>query len=114
MKKREELVARFKEIADGLGVGFKDLGDKIKFYIEFNADFYWHDVSFLVWWKEHPYGGLNWWEDHIFDGKHRISGPGYPAYAIHKQDPVSEDELVDIIRASARYLATYKQYEHKI
>lgn len=104
-----------REIAEMYGVGFKDHGDKIEFYIHFNPDFEWHKASLLVWWKNNPEGGLNWWTDYVFDGKHRISGPGYPAYAIQDQDPISYDRLLAIVNTKVvLYFKSFKQYENRI
>lgn len=106
---------RLQDIAVKYGIGFKDLGDKVRFYIHFCPDFEWHEASLLLWWKQNPGGGLNWWEDWVFDGKHRISGPGYPAYAIHAQEPFSESELLaKIDTAVAKDLYYYKQFNHHI
>lgn len=106
---------QMKEIAEMYGIGFKDLGDKVKFYIHFNPDFEWHEASLLLWWKENPDGGLNWWEDWVFDGRHRISGPGYPSYAIHNQEPICDDALLAKVNTMlAMYFRSYKQYKHRI
>lgn len=102
-------------IASKYGVGFRDHTDKVEFYILFNPDFEWHEQSLVLWWEENPNGGLNWWEDWVFDCRHRISGPGYPAYAIFDQKPISEEELLAKIDSMVKlHVANYKQYEHKI
>ena len=104
-----------REIAKSCGVGFKFDGEEAKFYLHFNPDWEWHEVSLLIWWRRSPDGGYNWWTDYVFDGRHRISGPGYPSYAIHEQQPISEDELIAKIDKMVKtHFQSYKQYKNKI
>lgn len=105
---------RLKAIAKMHGVGFKDNGDKVKFYIKFNPDFVWHEASILYWWVQNQDGTFNWWRDYIFDGKHRIAGPGYPAYAIFDQKALTKSELIKRIDKEVSSLKSYKQYEHTL
>lgn len=107
---------KLKEIAEKYGIGFKDRGEKVEFFIHFNPDaFMWHTAALLVWWMRNDEGLLNWWTDDWFDGRHRIVGPGYPTYAIHDQEPISEEQLLTKIdRKVADMSKHYKQFNHHI
>lgn len=103
-----------RRIAEMHGIGFKDGGEETTFFIYFNADFYWHEVALMVRWKRNG-KGLNWWTDDIFDGKHRMVGPGYPAYAIHPQKPISEEALLKMIDGKVADMTKYyKQFNYHI
>ena len=103
-----------KKIAKKHGIGFRDNGDKVTFYIRFNPDFIWHEASTMWWWVQNPDGTFNWWKDYIFDGKHRIVGPGYPAYAVFEQNPVTKMELLKKIEDEVKGLTDYKQYKYSL
>lgn len=107
--------AALKKVAEINGVGYKEIATKkVAFSCRFNPDFEWHSTSIILWWEESPKGGLNWWTDYVYDGRHRISGPGYPAYAIKDQDPVSEDELVRLAGDMVKnYFKMFKEYEYE-
>lgn len=104
---------RLKAIAERNCVGWEDKGEKVKFFIRFlpSDDIMWHENSLLLWWKRTEDGKLNWWEDWVFDDRHSISGPGYPAYAVHPQEPKSEDEFLDMV---ARKVSDYLSYFNTI
>ena len=103
-----------KKIAEKHGIGFRDNGDKVTFYIRFNPDFIWHEASVSFWWGEAVDGKFNWWRDNIFDGKHRIVGPGYPSYAIFDQKPVTRKEFFRMVEGEVIGLTDYKQYKYSL
>lgn len=101
-------------IAQKHEIGYKEKENGALFNIHFNPDFAWHEASVMLRWKKNPNGKYNWWEDHIFDCKHHISGPGYPAYAISPQKPITREELTKKADELAKSLTTYKQYKFEI
>lgn len=108
---------RLKAIAEQNGVGWNDLGDEVEFYIHFfpSDDYMWHKRSLLLKWKRTAEGKLNWWEDWVFDGRHSVSGPGYPAYAVHPQEPKSEDEFLAMVARGVKdHIAYLKQFKYRI
>lgn len=107
---------RMQDIAIKYGIGFKDRGEKVEFYIHFNPDaFIWHTSALLVWWEQNSEGLLNWWTDEWFDGRHCIVGPGYPAYAIHNQEPIEEEALLEKIDKEIAGMAKYyKQFNYHV
>ena len=110
---------RLKAIAEQNGVGWKDLGDEDEFYFYIHFlhphDYMWHKQSLLLSWKRTEDGRLNWWEDWVFDGRHRVSGPGYPAYAVHPQEPKSEEDFLAMVARGVRdHIASYKQFKYRI
>lgn len=108
---------RLKAIAEQNGVGWEDNGEKVKFFIQFlhPHDFMWHGLSLLLWWKSNEDGTLNWWEDWVFDCQHRVVGPGYPAYAVHPQEPKSEEDFLAMVARGVRdHIASYKQFKYRI
>lgn len=105
---------KLRGIADEHGIGFIDRGDKVEFYIHYSDGFMWHTAALFVWWVQNPDGEYNYWTDDYFDGKHHIVGPGYPAYAIHDQEPVKEVRLLALVDQRAAHMKYYKQFNYHI